>query len=693
MLAPAGMLEGARLPSILQSEAAECGLACLCMLACYHGHHVDLRTLRGRFPPGVRGCTLQSLISVAGRLGMGCRALRLEPDEIRHLRLPCIVHWEFKHFMVLRRVGRRGYEVNDPACGRRTLHAAEFDAGFTGVALEVWPDARFVPVDPRPRISLRQVTGRLVGLRRFLGHMLVLSLLLELMALLGPFYMQWIVDHVLVTADRDLLGALLVGFALLLFGQQAVGLLRSWLILYTGTRMQMQWRSNILGHLLALPLRFFQHRTLGDIASRIGGADAIQTTLTDDFLEAMLDGIVASITLLLMLVYSPPLGLLALVSVALYLVLRWLWHGPLRSATQTQVQLGATQEGFFLETLRGAGTIKLMGGAEARRVRWLDHLAGEINGGLRLQKLGLALSSLNALLFGIDGLLTLWLGAHAVLDGALSTGMLLAFIAYKAQFQARVAGLIDKAFAFGLLGLHVDRLAEIVLESRERAGDGVVPDAEAAIECIAVGLRHADDEPWVLRDLDLCITPGQSIAIVGPSGCGKSTLLQLLLGAMPPSSGRILVGGIDLIHVDLDAWRAQIGCVLQDDLLFAGTILDNIAFFDAVPDAAWAAHCAATAQVHDDISRMPLGYQTLIGDLGVHLSGGQRQRVMLARALYKRPRILVLDEATSHLDADLERRVADAFAALGVTRIHVTHRAAVRDRADLVVDLGARPRS
>ena len=683
-------LGGPRLPCVLQAEAAECGLACLCMLACYHGHATDLAGLRVRFPPGVRGCSLNHLVGVAQRLGLGCRAVRAEPHELAQLRLPCIVHWQFRHFVVLHRVHRGRFEVHDPACGARRLSAAEFGAGFTGVALELWPDASFVPAAPPPRLRLRDVSGRLAGLRRFLGHVLVLSLLLELMALLNPFYTQWIVDHVLVTGDRDLLGALLVGFTLLLFGRQAVELLRAWLILYTGTRLHLQWRSNIVGHLLALPLPFFEHRTLGDIVSRIDGADAIQHTLTGEFLEALLDGVVALLTLAALLVYSPRLSALALATIALYTLLRLALHAPLRAATQGQVQLGAIEQGFLLETVRGARTIKLMGAAQSRRVRWLDHLVGQINGGLRLHKLGLVLSTSSALLLGVDGVLTLWLGAGAVLDAELTTGMLLAFIAYKAQFQGRVSSLIDKYFALRLLGLHVERLADIVLSQPEQVAPGAPPPAPAALEAVELGLRHADDEPWVLRGLSFRIEPGHAVAVIGPSGCGKSTLLQLLLGAIAPSSGRLLLGNIDLARVDLDAWRGQIGCVLQDDQLFAGSILDNIAFFDAAPDAEWAARCAAVAQVHDDIAAMPLGYQTLVGDLGVHLSGGQRQRIMLARALYKRPRLLLLDEATSHLDGALEQRVAQALAALGMTCIHVTHRAAVHDRADLVLDLGAR---
>ena len=678
-----------RLPCVLQAEAAECGLACLCMLATYHGHAIDLAGLRARFPPGVRGCSLNHLAGIAERLGLGCRAVRAEPEELAQLRLPCIVHWQFRHFVVLHRIRRGRFEVHDPACGARSLSAAEFGAGFTGVALELWPDARFVPAAPPPRLRLRDVTGHVLGLRRFLGHVLVLSLLLELMALLHPFYTQWIVDHVLVTGDRDLLGALVVGFTLLLFGRQAVELLRSWLILYTGTRLHLQWRSNIVGHLLALPLPFFEHRTLGDIVARIDGADAIQHTLTGEFLEALLDGVVAVLTLAALLVYSPRLSALALATIILYAMLRLSMHAALRSATQGQVQLGAIQQGFLLETIRGARTIKLMGAAQPRRVRWLDHLVGQINGGLRLHKLGLVLSTSSALLLGVDGVLTLWLGAGAVLDAELTTGMLLAFIAYKAQFQGRVSSLIDKYFALRLLGLHVERLADIVLSAPEQDTPGTAPRTDAAIEAVELGLRHADDEPWVLRDLSFRIEPGQAVAVIGASGCGKSTLLQLLLGALVPSRGRLLLGGVEMARVDLEAWRGQVGCVLQDDQLFAGSVLDNIAFFDAAPDAAWAAHCAAVAQVHDDIAAMPLGYQTLAGDLGAHLSGGQRQRIMLARALYKRPRVLLLDEATSHLDAELEQRVAQAIGALGLTCIHVTHRAAVRERADLVLDLGA----
>jgi ATP-binding cassette, subfamily B, bacterial CvaB/MchF/RaxB len=678
--------------TILQTEATECGLACLAMIAAHYGHHLDLATLRARFPVSLKGMRLDRLIEIAGRLDLGTRAVRLELDQLGQLQLPCILHWNFNHFVMLTEVRARQVVIHDPAQGARTLSFDEVSRAFTGVALECWPNPGFLPRAPAPAIRLRTLFGTISGLSRALGQILILAFALEIFTLASPFFLQWVIDEVIVAADRSLLTVLALGFGLLLLMQHATSALRAWMLMYLGTTLNLQWRANVLTHLLSLPARYFERRHLGDIVSRFGAIDTIQQTLTTAFLSAIVDGLMATVTLAMMFVYSPPLACVALATMTLYGLLRCAWYRPLRLATEEQIVRAARQQSHFLETVRGVKTIKLFNRQSERRASWLNLLVEQINAGLHVQKLQLLYQQVNGLLFGIEGLLIIWLGATRVMDGLFTVGALMAFNAYKLQFDQRVGNLIDKYFELRMLRLQGERLADIVCEPPE-------PDAfqhgaarssgplDAGIELEAVEFRYADGEPAVLDGVSLAIAPGESVALVGASGCGKSTLVNVLLGALEPTRGVVRIGGVELGRLGLAQLRAMVGTVMQDDTLFAGSIADNISFFDPHAEVAWIEECARLAAVHDDIAAMPMAYDTLVGDMGTVLSGGQKQRVLLARALYKRPRILVLDEATSHLDLQRERQVNAAVGALRMTRVIVAHRPETIASASRVITL------
>ncbi|AXQ27463.1 peptidase domain-containing ABC transporter [Solimonas sp. K1W22B-7] len=683
---------GRKLPLILQTEAAECGLACLGMVAGYHGLRTDLQTLRQRYSVSLKGARLSGMMQVADGLGLSSRAVKLDLEDIPQLRLPCILHWNFNHFVVLQKVSGRSVTICDPAMGIRRLSLDEVSDSFTGVALELWPGANFVRAEARQKISLRQLTGDIVGLYRALGQALVLALVLEVFFIVGPFLLQWVADEVLVSADRNLLNILAIGFGLMLLMQQFVVLVRGWVLMVLSTSLKLQWNANAFTHLLRLPAHYFEKRHLGDVVSRFGSIDAIQRTLTTSFLEAVLDGLMAAATLLLMFLYSPMLCLVAVVAMGLYALGRWLWFSPLRMATEEQIVHAAKQESHFLETMRGIRTIKLFQRQEERRSRWLGLMVEQVNAELRSNRITLLYQALNGLLFGAEHILVIWLGAQLVMEQSFTIGMLLAFIAYKTQFDNRVSSLIDKLIELRMLRLQGERLADILLTPAEStrglaADGGREQELEPSIEVRDLRLRYAEQDPYVLDGISFHIAPGENVAIVGPSGSGKTSLLNVLLGLMPPSEGQVLVGGRGIDQVGLDALRRMTGSVLQDDALFAGSIADNICFFDDKPDRDWVEACARIAAIADDIDAMPMAYNTMIGDMGAALSGGQKQRVLLARALYKRPKILVLDEATSHLDVAREQQVNDAIRALRITRIIVAHRPQTIASADRVIEL------
>jgi ATP-binding cassette, subfamily B, bacterial CvaB/MchF/RaxB len=695
-----------RVPVVLQTEAAECGLACLAMIAGAHGLDTDLPTLRRRFSLSLKGVTLADLVRIADALQLNSRALRAELDELGQLHTPCILHWEMNHFVVLVAVRGRTAIIHDPARGVREVGRDELSRCFTGVALELQPAAGFRPAVQRQRVRLRELTGPVVGLKRSLLQIGLLALVLELFVLLTPLFMQWVVDGVLVSGDRDLLVTLGVGFALLVLFQVATAAARGWAVLWLSASLNLQWLANVFAHLLRLPLAWFEKRHAGDVWSRFNAVQQIQRTLTTHFIEAVLDGLLVVLTLAMMLFYSPGLTAVAVLAVALYGALRWALYRPQRERHEEALVFEARQNSHFLESLRGVQAIKLFNAQADRHSRFASLVVQTVNADVAMRRLELGHAIAHRLLFGLERVAVIWLGALLVMDAQLSVGMLFAFFAFKEQFALRFSGLIDKGVELKMLQLHGQRLADIVLTAPERDG-GPLPaggrassplassagaaapggDGAVGLELRDVAFRYADGEPWVLQGVSLRVEPGESVAIVGASGCGKTTLLKLVLGMHTPQQGEICVDGVPLARLGLAAWRDQVGVVMQDEPLFSGSIADNIAFFAPAPDLAWLQQCARVAAIHEEIEAMPMGYHTLIGEMGTALSGGQKQRVLLARALYKRPRILLLDEATSSLDVDGERVVNQAVRQLALTRVIVAHRPETIASASRVIAL------
>jgi len=670
-----------------QSEAAECGLASLAMVAGAHGLQLSLAKLRQRFPLSLKGAKLNQIIHIAQQLGFSTRPLRLDMDDLGKLKLPCILHWDFNHFVVLVKVGRNKVTILDPAIGERTLSFAEVSDHFTGVALELTPTTALTPRKAAPAVSVRQLTGRVTGLWRTLGQLLVLSVALQVFVVLAPFFMQWVVDQVLVSADKSLLTVLGLGFGLALLLQIGIGLLRGWSVVYLSSRLGVQWMGNVFAHALRLPLDFFEKRHLGDITSRMASVQAIQHTLTTSFVEALIDGLMAVVTFALMLVYSWKLACVTLLAVVLYAGIRLLAYRPLRDGTERQLVASAKQQTHLLESLRGMQSVKLAGAEGLRRSTYDNLMVDTVNQDVRIAQMGLGFNSASQLVFGVERIAVIWIGALLALDNVFSVGMLIAFLAYKDQFAQRMGALIDKGIEFRMLRLHGERLADIVLTTPEDAEQlpEVPAPHEASIEVENLSFRYADGEPWVLKALSLRIEAGESVAIVGASGCGKTTLVKLLLGLLKPSEGSIRIGGLDLHKVGPANIRKIVGAVMQDDQLFGGSLADNISFFDTQLDQARVEQAARMAAVHAEIMAMPMGYHSLIGDMGSSLSGGQKQRVILARALYRNPKLLFLDEATSHLDVANEQLVNTAVKQLDVTKVIVAHRPETIASADRVL--------
>lgn len=697
-----------RLPLIMQSEAAECGLACIAMVAGYYGFEIDLLSLRQRYSFSLRGATLKNLVDVSVDLRMSARPIKIELEDLCHVRQPCILHWNLNHFVVLKRVNvtangtLKSICIHDPARGELTVLAAEVSNAFTGIALELLPNKGFERRIVKQKIEISELVRSAIGLRYAMLQIFSLAIALEIFAMIGPLFMQIVVDEPIASSDKEMLAIFAFGFALLMLVQTAISTFRSWVVLYISTHLNLQWVANVFAHLLHLPLSFFEKRHLGDVVSRFNSIHSIQDTLSTKFIEVVLDGILGVSALIVLGMYSGLLTSIVLCGIGVYLFLRWGMYFAVRLANEEQLSFKAREQSLFLESIRGIQAIKLFNHEDDRHTRWMNAVGATINRNIVSQKIAIFFGTATKLLMGAENIVVIWLGANLVIDNQFSIGMLYAFLAYKGIFTGRAYALIDKFQEIKMLSLQGERLADIVLTPREdtpltddakvafiTANHTSMTPTEFTIELKNISFRYSDVDPWVIRDLSLTIHSGQSIAIIGHSGCGKTTLLKLLVGILVPTQGEIYVGGIPLNHFGGKNYRSIIGVVMQDDQLFAGTVSDNISFFSQSPDHNLIEFCAEQASISSDIRAMPMKYQSLIGDMGTSLSGGQKQRLLLARALYKKPRVLILDEATSHLDSENEHKVNSSIHALNLTRIIVAHRRETIASAERVVELGS----
>jgi ATP-binding cassette subfamily B protein RaxB len=678
------------LPVFLQTEAAECGAVCLAMIANYHGHRIDLRSMRRRFPvSSIKGSTLAHLISIGHRLGFNPRPLRVEPEYFSQLQVPCVLHWDMSHFVILKQVTARQIVLHDPARGLVRLSHEEASNHFTGVVLELDPAHDFEPIQDRRSVSIRSVTGRIVGIKRSLLRILLLSLALEVFILVSPFFLQGVIDQVLVSGNRQLLTVLCLGFLGVVLFQGAVTGLRGWILTWISARISTQWKTNLFHHLLRLPMDFFEKRHMGDVLTRFASIEAIQHTLTTSFVTAILDGITGLLVLILLAAYSPSLTGVILLVFGVYALLRWFSSQQLRDAQAEQIHHAANLATSLMECVRGVQTIKLANAQPERVTRFANMSVDVAHREITIQRIGITFEALNYFIFGAQRVVIIWLGALSVLNQQFSAGMLVAFLAYAELFTSRGRSLVDKWVEFRLLRLHAERIGDIALSPPEKHLEIAYTGSllEPGIEVADLSFRYAESEPWILRNCSLRVEPGESVALVGASGCGKTTLAKLLLGLLEPEEGGIRIGGVDIRKYGLEAYRNLFGAVMQEDQLFSGSISDNITFFDPNPDLSRGELAARQAAVHEEVLAMPMGYETLIGDMGSALSGGQKQRLLLARALYRQPKYLLLDEATSHLDIFNEEKVNAAIRDLQITRIVIAHRPETIVSADRIFTL------
>ena len=677
-----------RIRPILQSEAAECGLASIAMVARHHGHRVDLIGMRQRFPTSIKGMTLKQIMAVASEIDLAPRALRLETTELKNLLLPAILHWDLNHFVVLENVSGKIVTILDPAKGRRRLTLGKIGRHFTGVALELTPTAVFKPINARVQTRLSDLWSRLSNFRQPFTQILALSLLIQVAALVIPFFIQLVVDEAVSQGESSLLTLLLVGFGFI-YGLQAITrMLRDWVILCLGESLTFQLAGNVVRHLLRLPMGYFERRHVGDLMSRIGSIQPIQSILTKGLVNVVIDSLLMIATIAVMMAISMQLAMIVVLCTLVYLGITQIMYPALRSRTEEEIVARAMEGSYQMESMRAIRAIKLHGFETMRENGWRNRYAEVISATYKARMLGIRMEFAEDAIFSISFLLTVYFGALAVLDQRLTVGMLLAFLSYRSSFASSASALVQQWQKWRLLGVHLERLSDIVSEKKEvlaapkpRAPVAVPPSIRAS--GLTFGYDSADAP--ILDRVSFEIPAGSFVAITGPSGAGKTTLMRLLLGLLTPNAGSLEIEGVALGTNTMADWRQRIGAVMQDDYLLSGTLADNISFFDPQPDQQSIEGSAKFARIHEDIAKMPMGYHSLISDMGAALSSGQRQRMLLARAIYRDPDILFLDEGTANLDVKTEDIIARSIAALPVTRVVIAHRPALVELADLVL--------
>ena len=661
------------------------------MVAQYHGHNTSLAALRSRFPLSINGTNLPTLANIARKLHLEPNAVRLELEGLRVLRTPCILHWNMNHFVVLKKTSKKYVSIVDPASGARRIGMDVADKSFTGVALELQRASPFTPIDDNePPLRLRDFWRQIIGLKKYLLQLLLLMGVVQVFALLSPLYIQTVVDKAIPGVDRGFLIALAIGFGLLTLFGVFLAVLRGLVSMYMGISLSFRLNDNLLSHLLKLPLAFFESRHIGDITSRFGSLENVKTFLGGNLISVFLDGIAVFASLALMLAYSTALTVLVVGVAAGDFCLRMIFFLRVRELTEDRINATARTNSNFMETIRAITGIKIFGRECHRQRLWRGLSTEQYNLDIRLGRWNMSLAGLRQLMSGLENTLVIALAGLMIIESNFSVGMLFAFIAYKGQFLGGIQGLSDKVNEFRMLRLHLERLSEIALAKPEEdpGEDRLIlnpQDLKGGLALRNICFRYGTGEPYVLKDCCLDIRPGESVALVGGSGCGKTTLMKVAVGLLDFNSGQILLDGIDISRIGLKQYRRFIGAVMQNDTLMSGTLAENICMFDPDADMKRIVECARLAAIHDDIQSMPMGYRSLIGDMGSSLSGGQKQRVLLARALYPNPKILFLDEATSHLDPNNEKLASDAIRKLNITRLIIAHRTETWEAADRVV--------
>jgi ATP-binding cassette, subfamily B, bacterial CvaB/MchF/RaxB len=677
-----------RVPVILQGEISECGLACLAMIAAAWGLKADLAALRARLASTPRGLSLRMLVNLAAAIGLAARPVRIGLQRLGELKLPALLHWNMDHFVVLERVRRGVAWIVDPAQGRRRVSLESISPNFTGIAVEFTPTHGFEPGLLRLSRSFRRAWLDDRGLRAAALRALWLTLVLQITIIALPFAYRSVIDRAGGRSFDPRLVWIAAGIGLMILVQAGSAWTRGQVVTRLGNIFVHRVSTHIVARLFSLPVAFFQRQMLGDVLSRVRSVDAVRRFLTDQAAPLVIDLAVGLVTAALMIGFSPHLAAIVIAGLALEIAVRFSGMRRQRELTENLLDAESKELSQLLESMRAIQTIKLAAREAQRFAAWENELVRVLNAGTRVSDQRTTVGTLTSAVSGLEWAAVLAVGVLGVGAAPVTTGVLFGFLAYRGVFRERLSTVVENFWALQMIGVHLRRLDDLMLAEAEPQGKGILPlGGPGNLKLENVSFRYSPTEPPVLDNISLEIPAGACIGIIGPSGSGKSTLIKLILGLETPQQGSITLDGVPIESVHRQVWRERFGTVMQDDTLLAGSVNQNIAFFDSRIDMDRVRAAAEAAAVHDEINAMPMEYGTMVGDMGVQVSGGQRQRILIARALYREPQILLFDEGTANLDAESERKIAGVLGNLALTRIIVAHRSHLLSVSDIVYEI------
>jgi len=677
-----------RVKLVRQLAATDCGPAALTMVLGYFGKHIGLADVRKTLNAGRDGVDAAAIINAARIYGLRGRGVRLEVEDLNQLPTGAILYWRFRHFVVFERVHKKYVDIVDPGVGRRSVPLSEFRHCFTGVAMIFEPTYAFErSKDKKKRLS--RWISLILECRGLLTRIVTSSILAQITGALVPLLTGLVIDRVVPHSDTPLLFELFLGYCLFQVFSVLATFVRAHLFIYLKTQLDTSFTLRFLDHLIDLPYAFFQQHTAGDLMIRLGSNEVIRDLLTSTVLSTLLDGATACLYCVLLLFLSVKLMMIVIVlafaRILLLAIMRWRQKILLNETIENQ----STVQTYQVEMLAGMETLKAMGLEHRAAEHWTNIFVEGLNISIRRGRLDAAFGGILSLLGSATTVVFLFYGTYMVLEKQLTLGMMMSISALAAGLLTPLNSLINTLLQLQVVEVYLERLNEVMDTPPEQDLRSVtMPDVVTGnVTVEKATFSYSDDSPLVIDEVSIDVAAGSRVALVGQSGCGKSTLARLIAGLYDPSSGMILYDGRNLKLLERRSVRQRIGVVTQDTQLFGGSIRRNIALSDPEMDLARVIKAAQKACIHEDIVKMPMGYETVLTDRGLSLSGGQRQRLALARALANDPMLLILDEATSHLDAVTEEQVNCSLSMLNCTRIVIAHRLSTVRDADLILVL------
>lgn len=680
------------LPVIIQGEHSECGLACIAMISGFHGHSIDIALLRERAGASPRGTSLRDMIRIGALMGLESRVVKVEPETIHRLKLPAILHWDMSHFVVLKRVSRRRVEIHDPNHGAVSLSREVLGRHLSGIAIELRPGEAFDRKNEFRRVTISDLTGNTFGILPKLTPILLLAMVAQLLAIVAPYYFQIAIDRVVPFSDFNVLGWMTLLFLGLAVVDWLVRHARNAAALQLGFLLNAHLSERLLSRLLRMPLSYFESRSVSGVVAKFESLEEIRSVICEDAVMVLVDGLMCIAMFILLFLYSPRMALIATASVAAYMVYQILSFKRFRLLLAQHIVRNAQQRDHLLQSVRSAVVMKAGSAERQRESEWKGLFSRATHDDLAIRRARSNFQTVREGVIAFDTLLIGFLALGQVMAGSMTIGMVIAFLTYKRLFSGSAMGLVEISFKLCAVRVHLDNLIDLMATAQEAPANddqssAVRLDFDAPLHVDNISFRYPGAQQAVIDGFSAVIQPGERVAIRGGSGVGKTTLLKILLGLVEPASGGIRLGQNPITIENRRAWLSRIGVVLQGEALFSGSVRDNIAFGAEVIDDVRIAFAANLACIDQEIEVMPMGYETHLGDRGGTLSGGQAQRILIARALYRQPSMLIMDEGTANLDLATESQILANIASLGITVIHAAHRQQVIDNALKVISL------